>query len=239
MDGFTIDAFSPQEDEFALLALGVPSLYRCFFDPRRLPELTCWLNPDAWKHNHPEGWMDIWCEFLAGIADGKPGRLLLKSPNHTFRVRALLERFPKAAYVWVVRDPVEVFFSNRKMWSSMFQRYALWDWNMSDLDRFLQRAFESTAQCLRHASQALPVEKLVVVEFSRLTHAPVITINAVNSRLSFGEWEMFRPAIAEIAARKAAYRADAYDGQQVPSAVIPAIEALREAQQAALASHGF
>src|SRR5262249_49299611 len=39
MDDLPIDAHSPQEDEFALLALGVPSVYRGFFDPRRLPEL--------------------------------------------------------------------------------------------------------------------------------------------------------------------------------------------------------
>ena len=44
MDAKRIDALSPQEDEFALLALGVPSVYRGFFDPRRLPELTRWLD---------------------------------------------------------------------------------------------------------------------------------------------------------------------------------------------------
>ncbi|OFZ97441.1 MAG: hypothetical protein A3H35_11845 [Betaproteobacteria bacterium RIFCSPLOWO2_02_FULL_62_17] len=53
-------------------------------------------------------------ENEAGVAGGRAGRLLLKSPNHTFRIRALIEAFPGAAYVWAVRDPRQVFFSNRR-----------------------------------------------------------------------------------------------------------------------------
>jgi len=51
-------------------------------------------------------------EFLAGVAGGRAGRLLLTSPNHTFRIRALIEAFPGAAYVWAVRDPRQAFLSN-------------------------------------------------------------------------------------------------------------------------------
>ncbi len=238
MDGFTIDAFSPQEDEFALLALGVPSLYRGFFDPRRLAELAYWLKPDAWGGNHPEGWMDTWREFLAGVAHGKPGRLLLKSPNHTFRIRALIEAFPSAAYVWVARDPAEVFFSNRKMWLSMFRRYALWDWNVSELDTFLQQAFESAAQCLDYATGALPAKSLAVVDFARLTGAPVATADALNLHLRLGDREKYKLAIAEAAAGKAGYRVDTYDGHLLPSFVAAGLERLRIVQRAALSSHG-
>ncbi len=238
MDGFTIDAFSPQEDEFALLALGVPSVYRGFFDPRRLAELACWLKADAWCGNRPEGWMDILREFLEGVADGKPGRLLIKSPNHTFRIRALVEAFPDASYAWVVRDPAEMFFSNQKMWLSMFRYYALWNWNMADLDMFLQRAFESAAQCLDYAIRILPPERLAVVDFARLTDAPVAMIDAVILRLCLGDLKETKSAIARAAARKAGYRADSYDGHTVSPSTIAVLKSLRASQWAALASHG-
>ena len=238
MDGFTIDVLSPQEDEFALLALGVPSVYRGFFDPRRLAELAGWLKPDAWDGSRPEGWMAKWREFLAGVADGKPGRLLLKSPGHTFRTRALLEAFPDAAYVWVVRDPVEVFFSNRKMWLSMFQRYALWSWNMFDLDAFLRQAFDSAARCLAYATRELPTEKLAVVDFARLTRAPAATLGAVIHQLRLGNLGQDDAGIKDVAAGKAGYRADAYDGQTLPPPVAAVLDRLRMAQQAALTTHG-
>jgi len=131
------------------------------------------------------------------------GRLLLKSPNHTFRIRALLKEFPGAAYVWLVRDPAEAFFSNRKMWISLFQRYALWDWEISALDRFLARAFCSAANCLTHAVGNVAKERLVVVDFDRLTHSPVDCLEAANHRLSLGTWGKMGGAVAQAAAAKA------------------------------------
>src|SRR5882724_3153170 len=113
MDHLSISALSPQEDEFALLALGVPSIYRGFLDPRRLPELSQWLDPAVWASGEPPGWTTAWQEFLSGVVAGRSGRLTLKSPSHTFRVRALTEFFPKASYVWLIRDPVATFLSNR------------------------------------------------------------------------------------------------------------------------------
>ena len=35
-----------------------------------------------------------------------PKRIVLKSPAHTARVRVLLELFPKARFVHIIRDPV-------------------------------------------------------------------------------------------------------------------------------------
>jgi omega-hydroxy-beta-dihydromenaquinone-9 sulfotransferase len=237
MDAFTIDTFSPQEDEFAMLALGVPSVYRGFFDPRRLEELAHWLDPDAWTVEESGDWVTPWQEFLAGVADGKEGRLLLKSPNHTFRIRALMKEFPAAAYVWLVRDPEEVFLSNRKMWVSMFQQYAFWEWDSADLDRFLTRAFQYAAECLVCATTALPKERLVVVDFQRLTSAPVETIEALNRRLSLGAWDDMSTAVTQAAAGKSDYRQDTYT-EALPSGVRVAIGELRTAQHAALGEYG-
>lgn len=238
MDGFTVDTFSPQEDEFALLALGVPSIYRGFFDPRRLDEVSQWLDPAAWVGGD-YGWVKIWREFLRGVANGKDGRILLKSPNHTFRIRALLEEFPNASYVWLVRDPVRAFMSNRKMWTRMFEKYALWDWDDAQLDAFLKEAFRSAGRCLTRAISEIPRNRLVVVDFDRFTDAPVKTIELINSRLSFGNWEMMKSAIAQTAAGKEGYQGDEYNGRKLEPDLVAVIEDLRTTQKNSFDSHGL
>ncbi len=238
MDGLAIDSMSPQEDEFALLALGVPSVYRGFFDPRRLMELTPWLDPNAWGGERPAGWIDSWRQFLAGVSDGRCERLVLKSPNHSFRIKALAETFPHASYVWLVRDPGETFHSNRKMWCSMFDRYAFWPTNDSILDEFLGRAFAYAAESLQHATTLLPRERLGVVRFDQLTGMTLETLEALNHRLLLGNWSAMRPALAQIAASGVRHRSDTYQGQQSVVAV-KAIDQLRMAQLAALSSHGL
>ena len=56
MDGLEISPLSPQEDEFALLSLGVDSAYRGFLMPERLPELLHTLDPAYWQR-HAATWL--------------------------------------------------------------------------------------------------------------------------------------------------------------------------------------
>jgi hypothetical protein len=237
MDGLMVDALSPQEDEFALLALGVPSVYRGFLDPRRLPELSQWLHPEAWSSTEPAAWFELWQTFLAGMLDGQSGRLLLKSPPHTFRIQALMQAFPQASYVWIVRDPVEVWHSNRKMWLSMFRRYALWDWDETILEAFLHTAFCCARQCLSLAVAHLPPASLAVVDFTELTQSPVDAIRALNEQLQFAPWAEIAALIMATAQQRTAYRQDTYGAMEVPAAVQTTIDALRTVQHGALASH--
>ncbi len=239
MDGFSIDTFSPQEDEFALLALGAPSVYRGFFDPRRIEELAHWLDPDVWTARGSADWVMLWREFLAGVANGKKGRLLLKSPSHTFRIRALLKEFPGATYIWLVRDPEEAFFSNRKMWVSMFEKYALWEWETSRLDEFLRCSYYHAAQCLAYAASAVQKDRLVIVDFDRLMSNPSETIEDINRRLSLGVWSEMKIAVAQTAAGKAEHRKDTYPGETLTPGLVNAVDLLRAVQKTALASHGL
>lgn len=239
MDEFIVDAFSPQEDEFALLALGVPSVYRAFLDPRRLSELAILLKPETWKRESPGNWMETWQMFLSAIAEGRSERFLLKSPTHTFRIQPLAVAFPSAIFLWVVRDPVEVLLSNRKMWVSMWKRYALWNWEHTLLDDFLQHALESAAQCLTYAVRTLPSERFAVIDFSHLTTLPVDTIAAINARFRLADWNQLSPKVQSISQEKAAYRKDTYSNDVLPSTLRAAVDALQTAQAEALNRFGL
>ena len=239
MDGMTIDSLSPQEDEFALLATGVPSVYRGFFDPRRLPELTQCLDPSFWSYDRPEGWLSVWRQFLAGVADGRHGRLVLKSPNHSFRINTLAECFPGATFIWLVRDPAETYFSNRKMWIAMFERYALWKWDDSVVDEFLCKAFKYASECLLQATRLLPKECLSVVPFEHLTGKTLNILELLNDRLHLGNWREMHANIANIVDARADYRPDFYPDSRLPDIVLKATEILRIGQLRALSSHGL
>jgi hypothetical protein len=239
MDGMTIATSSPQEDEFALLALGVPSTYLGFIDPRRLPELARWLDPGSWTQAGIRGWPERWTEFLAGVCDGRPGRVVLKSPGHTFRIGVLAPMFPGASHVWLTRDPTDVFLSNRKMWRAMVERYSLWDFEPAVLDSFLTVALERAAECLVVATAILGREKLAVIGFEQLTGAPVDSLEKLNRRLGLGEWGAMHSAIATAAAAGEGHRAAGYDRRDLPDAAAAAAETLRQVQARAISSHGI
>jgi len=239
MDGMLIETHSPQEDEFALLSLGVPSVYRGFFDPRRLPELELLLQPSYWSPDEPKGWSRTWLDFLSmAIAEPKR-RLILKSPAHTFRIAALKALFPHASYVWLVRDPIDTFHSNRKMWLAMFDRYALWKWDISILDKFLSTAIAFAAQDLSAFARQTPREQLVVLDFKTLVRDKVVTVKTICERLAIGDFNDSINAVEQRSKAGASHVSDHYESFQVPPIAIDALERLRVAQAAAVASHGL
>jgi len=179
MDAGIVDTFSPQEDEFASLLLGEPSTYRAFIDPRRFDELTKlladWRSPAA-KANVPLS--DRWETFLRAVLTEHPGPLLLKSPNHTFRLPWLAQRFPDARFLWLTRRTDDVMQSNRRMWAAMVDRYGQWRLDPAALERFLRHAVSNHDDLLDWARAAI-ADRLLVLHFDdviRDTKAPVARI---------------------------------------------------------------
>jgi hypothetical protein len=181
-----IGTFSPQEDEFAALLLGEPSLYRAFIDPRRLAELTNLL--EQWREplvTEAKPLSDRWETFLKAVVSRAPGRLLLKSPNHTFRLPWLANRFPDAHFIWLTRPMPDVLASNRRMWTAMIERYGLWRHDPAELEAFLRAAIRNHDELLDWARGALS-ERIQVVSFQEVVQDGANVVSKLLSRLGAG-----------------------------------------------------
>jgi hypothetical protein len=168
MDQGRIATRGPQEDEFALLLLGEPSVYRGFIDPRRLGECAEELwSSDAGAPN--TGALERWRDFLRGLtatATGTP--LLLKSPSHTFRLTFLRQIFPRAKFVWLGRQTGEVLASNLKMWHTMVDRHGLWTCPNAVLEDFLRSMLNACAGVLTQCLDDMPRESMLWVDYQGL-----------------------------------------------------------------------
>jgi len=120
MDNVDFSGEVPHEDEFALAALsGVSPYLRVLFPvtgDKGYSELDLAKVPpgarDEWKR-----WTKYFFTKLNRMGDGRP---LLKSPPHLGRVGPLLELFPDAQFIHIVRDPYAVYVSTRNLWRKMF-----------------------------------------------------------------------------------------------------------------------
>lgn len=179
MDRGFISTRGPQEDEFALLLLGEPSVYRGFIDPRRLRE----CGQELWQPNGPD--LQRWQDFLRCALRRAPSRrFLLKSPSHTFRLPLLQSLFPRARFIWIGRHVGEVLASNRRMWGEMANRYALWDSPPATLDGFLQDMLEATCDVLTRCLEDMPRDRLLWLDFEELRAEPRKVMQRVLEFLS-------------------------------------------------------
>jgi hypothetical protein len=239
MDDFTISSSSPQEDEFALLMLGAQSVYRGFIDPRRLRELQALLDQ---RGAHADAPLDSdWLLFLQTVntLEGPRRRLLLKSPNHSFRTRALLRQFPGAPLVWMTRDPLAILHSNLKMWRQMTALYGLAPAPEGAIEHFLVHALSCAAEALTTLSTTLPRGQLVVVALDELRTAPVARTLAVLGRLGLPAGDEVNAAIESASRDRAEVRPDDYTSIPDLAGSAEALARLAQAQAQAHRTHGL
>ena len=204
MDSVIISLHSPQEDEFSLLANGAPSVYRAWIDPRRWEETLPALSQQTWLDLPEKQWLTDWKDFLGWCMPADAHTLVVKSPNHVFRLKAIHRAWPTARFIWTLRDPVDTWLSNRKMWQAMVNMYALWEWRLEDLDQLLFHAFREYVHTLRWAMEAFGSEQMAVVGFDQLTERSPETLCKIICEMGLGRWDEWQPLVQprlDLAAR--------------------------------------
>ncbi len=98
--------------------------------------------------NIPESEIEIWKKdfvfLLKKISLANHNKqLVLKSPPNTARIKLLLSLFPKAKFIFIHRNPYEVYLSNKKFWKVTQAIYAIGgaksvDVNSTILDTYAQ-----------------------------------------------------------------------------------------------------
>ena len=121
MDAMKVDWNKPQEDEFALCLMGAPSPYLTIAFPNNPPNDPEALDLDGLPPRELAYWKRRFVGFLKRLTFRDPRRLVLKSPTHSCRIPTLLELFPDAQFVHIVRNPYVVFPSTVNLWKSLYE----------------------------------------------------------------------------------------------------------------------
>ena len=79
----------PQEDEAALALRGIPSPFLTVAFPRRPPQHPEYVDLERLSPRQLAAWQSGMRRFLQLLLFRRPGRLVLKSPQHTNRLRVL------------------------------------------------------------------------------------------------------------------------------------------------------
>src|SRR5262249_51674170 len=141
MDNMAAGWDKPQEDEFALCLLGAPSPYLSIAFPNHPPQDQEACDLERLPAREREAWKRTFVRFLRQLTYRDPRRLILKSPTHSFRIRTLLELFPDARFVHIVRDPYAVYPSTINLWKSLYITFGLQRPTFKGLDERVLKTF--------------------------------------------------------------------------------------------------
>lgn len=210
MDNMPLGWDLPQEDEFALANLGIPSPYATILFPNEPPQYPEYFELEDLGEAELVRWKRAFVKFLKQVTYRCPKPVVLKSPPHTARVKVLLELFPDARFIHLSRDPLALFPSTMHLWKSLYQTQGLQTPNYAELEEYVFSTFNRLHFAYQRSKGLIARNRLVEMRYEDLLADPVGQMQSLYERLELGDFEPVRGKIAAYFAARKGYRTNRY-----------------------------
>jgi len=210
MDNMAAGWDRPQEDEFALCLLGLPSTYIDLAFPQGAPMHPGSLDLSGLSPSELKHWKRTFTQFLQTIAFRDDRRLVLKSPPHTARIPALLDLFPDARFLHIVRDPYVVFPSTVNLWNSLTSRQCLQTPPRSGIEEKVLREFRVIYDRLDEARPLLKPGRFHELRYEELVKDPVGEMKKVYGALELDGFDEAKPRVEHYLKQTTGYETNKY-----------------------------
>lgn len=200
----------PQEDELALLLLCGHSGYQMLAFPGQPSKYVPLYNPDNLTEQQRAELKAALLFFMKKLTYKQRRAVLLKSPTHTCRVPMLLEMFPNAKFVYIHRNPYEVYRSTLHLRRSVITDNSL---APHDFQGYEEEAFTVYEQCVRKyeaTKYLIPAGQLHELSFDALEADPYGELKQVYEALNLAGWDNVEPAIKAQLPELAGYRKNSF-----------------------------
>jgi len=211
MDNMAAGFERPQEDEFALVALGAPTPYTRMAFPNNEPEFVELLNMKDVDPDVMSRFQNCMKWFLKALTFKKKKRLILKSPPHTGRIGVLAEMFPGARFVHISRDPRALFPSNMRLWKSLDVAQALQKPNHDELDEMVFSFFETMYEGYERQRVEIDDAHLLEIRYEDLVADPVGQVQAIYEKLELGDFEKMKPTLQTYLDSQKSYQPNVHE----------------------------
>lgn len=202
----------PQEDEFALCSLGVPTPYLCWAFPDGGPVHREYLTLEGAPVERVRRWKRELERFVGAMTLRDPRRLVLKSPPHTARVRTLLECFPSAKFIHIVRDPMVLFPSTVRLWKSLCDVQGLqrakerYDW----IEGYVLDNLVEMYNAFERDRELIAPGRLAELRYEELVADPVGQLRRVYQELELGGFDRVEEQLGDYLGDKRDYKTNRY-----------------------------
>jgi LPS sulfotransferase NodH len=197
MDNMAAGWDRPQEDEFALLTLGIPSPYRRIAFPNQGPVDLDYLDFAGVSQTDQSHWLRTLRRFLLAVSTATGRPLVVKSPTHTGRVAKLAREFPEAKFIHITRDPRDLFPSTCRLWQSLDEVQALQKPNHQGIEDYVVECLRRMYQSFHAERDQIEANRLIDIRYEDLKADPVATLATIYETLHLSDFESVQPAIEQ------------------------------------------
>ena len=203
----------PQEEEFAMMMLVQRSPYMTMAWPRQGPVDSNYLDLEGLSDAERKKYGDafLWFYRRLQLKHGRP--LVMKSPANAARLKLLTKLFPKARFIYLARNPLDVFPSTVKLWRALYSTQGLHNPPYLDayLDDYVLDMFARLTEAYEADRALIPPDRLVEIRYEDLVQDPIGAMRGIYEKLGIGDFAEAEGPIRDYLAAQSEHKVSEYE----------------------------
>ena len=125
--------------------------------------------------------------------NGTDKRLLLKNPHNTARIKILKDMFPNAKFIFIHRNPLEVYQSTEHLYKKTIRSQFLQDFSDEEISECIIKCYELLMKQYLELKNNIPKGQLTEISFNELSVNPLSTLERIYLELNIDGFENTKP----------------------------------------------
>lgn len=195
MDNMKVSWDAPQEDDVSLYIMSQVSPYLLLAHPQDHSHFWKALEFDKLPAKDLDRWKNALHLLVRKLTFADDRRIMMKSPFHTFHVSTLLEMFPDARFIYIHRNPYNVFRSSVHLRSRMIDENTLGRAPFEGHEDEVIRSYKYGFEVYEQDKQLVPKGRLHEICYEDLAADPIETLRAAYTTLDMPDFDNLATAI--------------------------------------------
>jgi hypothetical protein len=212
MDDVALNMDYPQEEEFALTNHQGLSFYLMMHFPRYLLRyLAQYVAINDAPQPLRQAWKDSYRTILQKTSWLNHGRrLVMKNPPNTARVALLLELYPNAKFIYIHRDPAELYFSTQRTLAGMMGVFQLHSISKEEIEEDVLQMYPCLMQQFLQQQSLIPRDNFCALSYQQLKSQPQQAMAFIYDRLKLPDYDKAKENFATYLQSQRDYKTAKY-----------------------------
>lgn len=215
-DNMELKVDLPQEEEFALSNMMPYTYYNFWFFPKRwLEYCDRYLTFERITEEERQTFMRVF-DRLVKVSLWNTGgtQFLSKNPPHTGRIKTLLEMFPNAKFIYLMRNPYTVFESTRSFFTNTIQPLRLQEITDAEIEANVIEVYRRLYYKYEEEKHLIPKGNLIEVKFEDFERNAYEMTEEIYRSLNLPGFEAAKEDIERYLGKKKGYKKNQYKYEQ-------------------------
>ena len=212
MDDGDLGADLPQEDIYALGALSPYSYYHGWCFPQNMAHYNNYIDFNNASPQTIEDWKKTYLFLLKKITMFHQGKqLILKNQDNTGKIPQLLEMFPDAKFIYMYRNPYDLYMSMLKFMRKVIPLYCVQTPPpLKDVEDHMVTLFTHMTKKYLQDKSLIPQENLAEIRYEDFITQPLKTVNTLYKKFNLDGYQDIEASFKSYLATQKTIHMDNY-----------------------------